>query len=254
MDANIMIPRDIVAPCLYNHLGYGNLDAPVWFVGVEEGGAEIWRSETLTLKQSLRLRASYHLAMDLRHVWEDLYRIPLQSWKGATTWRFIAAYILAVQGHRPDGACVRQYVFIDKLLGRSDGDHFLCELMPLPKRAKGQIDPYQDIWATDRQYRQAVAPRRLQLLLQTLNRHPGVRLLICYERDAVKLLLGSLSADRVAHWTLRRQQYTLWLCSLPPSRQLYILHTPFFGQGQISYQGVWESTQRLAQLLPGMTL
>jgi hypothetical protein len=248
-----MTTRDIVEPCLYNHLGYGNLNGPVWFIGVEEGGAEIWRSKTLTLEQSLRLRATYQLAMDFRHVWEDLYRISLESWKGATTWRYVAAYILAFQGRQPDTLSVRQYVFGDKRLGRLDGDHFLCELMPLPKRAKGQIDPYHDIWASDHWYRQEVAPGRPRLLLQTLNQHPGARLLVCYERDAVKLLLDSLSAHRVAQWTFRRQHYTLWLCSLPPSREVYIVHTPFFGQGQISYDGIWESTQRLVELLPGMT-
>jgi hypothetical protein len=248
-----MTTRDIVDPCLYNHLGYGNLDAPVWFIGVEEGGAEIWRRETLTLEQSLHLRATYQIAMDFRHVWEDLYSIPLHSWKGATTWRFIAAYILALQGHRPDASSVRRYVFHDKLLGRLEGDHFLCELMPLPKRAKGQIEPYQHIWATERRYRQEVAPGRLRLLVQTLQEHPSTRLHVCYERDAVELLWNSLSTARLAQWTLiKGQRYTLWACSITPSRKVYLLHTPFFGQGQISYHGIWESTQRLTKLLPAM--
>jgi hypothetical protein len=52
-----------VKPCLYNRPGYGNLDGPLWFVGVEEGGAEVWRYQTLTLEESLRLRAGYRLAM-----------------------------------------------------------------------------------------------------------------------------------------------------------------------------------------------
>jgi len=47
-----MISWDLVEPCLYNFLGYGNLDSPVWFIGVEEGGAEVWRKETLTLEDS----------------------------------------------------------------------------------------------------------------------------------------------------------------------------------------------------------
>jgi hypothetical protein len=250
-----MATRDVVEPCLYNHLGYGSLDAPVWFVGVEEGGAEIWRYQTLSLEESLRLRARYQLAMDLRYVWEGLYRIPLESWKGATTWRFIAAYVLALQCHRPDGASVQRYVFADKLLGRLDGEHFLCELMPLPKRWKGRIEPYQDIWPTDGRYRQDIAPGRLRLLVQTLEEHPDVRLLVCYERDAVKLLRESLAADHVADWTLMKgQRYTLWVFSVAPSREVYVLHTPFFGQGQISYGGIWESTQSLVELLPGMRL
>ena len=77
-----MTTWDIIEPCLYNHLGYGNLDDPVWFIGVEEGGVRVWRYETLILEENLHLRAQYDLAVDFRYVWEDLYRIPLESWRG----------------------------------------------------------------------------------------------------------------------------------------------------------------------------
>lgn len=37
--------EQLVRSCLYNWLGYGNINAPVWFLGIEEGGAEIWRNK-----------------------------------------------------------------------------------------------------------------------------------------------------------------------------------------------------------------
>jgi len=35
--------------------------------------------------------------MDFRHVWEDLYNIPLSSWTGPNVWRY-AAFILEFEG------------------------------------------------------------------------------------------------------------------------------------------------------------
>jgi hypothetical protein len=36
-----MINPTLIQSCLYNWLGYGILNGMVWFVGMEEGGAEI---------------------------------------------------------------------------------------------------------------------------------------------------------------------------------------------------------------------
>ena len=66
----------LVRSCLYNWLGYGNPNGVVWFVGTEEGGAEIWRIPTQTLEQSLMKRSTFSLAMDFREVWENQYQIP----------------------------------------------------------------------------------------------------------------------------------------------------------------------------------
>ena len=41
----------LVPSCLYNWLGYGNPNGQVWFIGTEEGGAEIWRQQTKTLEE-----------------------------------------------------------------------------------------------------------------------------------------------------------------------------------------------------------
>jgi len=63
--------EDLVRSCLYNWLGYGNLNGKIWFIGTEEGGAEIWRQSTKTLEESLKLRSSYNIAMDFKTVWEN---------------------------------------------------------------------------------------------------------------------------------------------------------------------------------------
>ena len=37
--------QKLVRSCLYNWLGYGNLNGETWFIGTEEGGADIWRQK-----------------------------------------------------------------------------------------------------------------------------------------------------------------------------------------------------------------
>jgi hypothetical protein len=50
--------KDLIDKCLYNWIGYGNYNGDVWFIGMEEGGAEIWREgiATLTLEELEPLR------------------------------------------------------------------------------------------------------------------------------------------------------------------------------------------------------
>ena len=101
------VTREQVAPCLYNWLGYGNLNSPWWFMGTEEGGAEIWRKQKMTgqpdlsIAESLRLRSGFALSMDFPKVWEELYGLPLERFKGATVWRYVAAMLFALEGKDP---------------------------------------------------------------------------------------------------------------------------------------------------------
>lgn len=46
-----MVSESLVKSCLYNWIGYGNINSPIWFIGIEEGGAEIWREKTQTLEE-----------------------------------------------------------------------------------------------------------------------------------------------------------------------------------------------------------
>lgn len=238
-----MITRQDVEPCLFNFLGYGNPNGKVWFMGTEEGGAEIWRFGTVSLLESLQFRSKFLLAMDFRHVWEDLYRIPLESFKGPATWRFMAAFLLSFQNIRPTTVNISQYIFYDKNLGSLTSDHFLCEFMPLPKPEKESIQPYETVWKSNDQYQREVGPKRIQLLLQTLQDKPDVKLIISYDRGIVNRILQSTESNKEWDWSFKQQTYSLWKLQISPRRHLYLLKTPFFGQGQISYEGIWEVAQ-----------
>ena len=150
---------------------------------------------------------------------------------------------------------MQRYVFEDKLLGPLHGDHFLCELMPLPKPDKCRIEPYGAIWPSVQQYRRQVAPARRRLVLDTLKNHSGVEAIVTYERDIEDLFLKGLDAERLTHWTLfKGQHYVLWRLCLGHDRVINLLQAPFFGQGQVSYQGIWESVRRLVEFGAGKRL
>jgi len=231
--------RKSIEPCLYNFLGYGNLNGSTWFLGAEEGGAEIWRFSKLTVDESLSLRSQFKLAMDFRHVWEDLYGIPLDNFKGPTTWRYMAAFLLSMQGITPDTESVRRYVFEDKKLGSLEGDHFMCEFMPLPKPFNDSMEPYCSIWNATKQYKQEVAPKRLEIINEVLQKNKDIKLIISYDKHATVQLLHGFYYEKAREWIiLNKQRYYLWLLKKDETRKVYLLQTPFFGQGQISYAGI----------------
>jgi hypothetical protein len=105
-----MLSESLIRSCLYNWLGYGNVNGEIWFIGTEEGGAEIWRNEIQTLESSLTIRSKFSIAMDFKCVWEDLYKVPLKSFRGASVWSYMA-YLLLCMEAKPDSNLIRDYIF-----------------------------------------------------------------------------------------------------------------------------------------------
>jgi len=122
----------------------------------------------------------------------------------------------------------------------------MCEFMPLPKPGKGSIEPYDSIWHTPAQYKQEVAPKRLQMINETLQKNKAVKWIISYDRDATAQLLRGARSEKAGEWAiLEKQRYYIWRLNINGAREVYLLQTPFFGQGQISYAGI----QLIAQVM-----
>lgn len=176
-----MVNENIIRSCLYNWLGYGNMNAQIWFMGMEEGGAEIWRHGTHSLETSLLTRSQFKLSMDFRHVWEDLYHIPLDNFvnrRGSlTTWHFMAAFLLSLEGLLPETNKIREFVFKNKNIGRLDGEHFLCEFLPLPRSSNNSIEDYSFVWNSNTDYIKEVGPNRFKLIKDTLILNKAVKVL-----------------------------------------------------------------------------
>lgn len=128
------------------------------------------------------MRSQFTLTMDFRVVWEDIYDIPLETFKGPCVWRYMAAFLLSLKGEEVNSETVNDFVFGQKLLGKLDSDHFLCELLPLPKRSKNCIRDYQETWGSISSYHAEVLPRRFQLIRDTLKANVGVQLIVSYEQ------------------------------------------------------------------------
>lgn len=126
----------------------------------------------------------------------------------------------------------------------------MCEFMPLPKTGKGSIEPYNTIWNTPENYKVEVAPKRTQLIVDTLQRNRNVKCIVSYDREATAYLLYDVKYLKAGEWViLKNQRYYLYNIILKQDRNLYLLQTPFFGQGQISYAGIHAVTQEIRSII-----
>lgn len=159
---------------------------PFGLLELKKEVAEVWRQKTQTLEESLFHRSRYNLSMDFKRVWEEIYHIPLESFKGPSVWRYMAAFLLSFKGKPINPANINRFVFLDKKLGGIKSDHFMCELLPLPKRSKESISDYDFIWSSAAKYRNEVMPKRLDLILDTMSHNEGIKVIISYEKLLTK--------------------------------------------------------------------
>jgi hypothetical protein len=178
--------------------------------------------------------------MDFKTVWEDIYGIPLHSFKGPCVWRYMAAYLLSSDGYELNQERINNYVFVEKKLGSSNSNHFMCELLPLPKRSKNDIQDYQSIWKTIKAYHREVIPRRFELIKDTIINNRNVLTIISYESLLSEKLLDYFSkrTNLESQWQYRKERYSLYRIDISNNRQIVLLTTPFFGNGCISYDGL----------------
>lgn len=153
---------------LLNFIGYGRLDAGVWFLGMEEaGGGEANLRSRLQFRPIMDCRDAHALLGITKHHWG---RKVIQK-----TWRGMCYVMLRLDGKSADRESIRNYQ-ADQL-GRSDGASLLCELMPIPKpnlASWGYEELIPQFISRD-QYYQAIKPRRIQYFRQLLAEHrPGI--------------------------------------------------------------------------------
>ncbi len=128
-----MLDDQLLETFMHGFYGYGNYQAPYWFIGMEEGGEatfediakqlEIWdawgRKELLDV-------AKFASAMDkkqMKRLYDD--HPSLQK-----TWRNLIRVFLTAEGRPADNETMRQYQ--KKSWGTEGGETCVVELMPLP--------------------------------------------------------------------------------------------------------------------------
>jgi hypothetical protein len=149
---------------LLNFVGYGTLDADVWFFGMEEAGGGEANIRTRLRFQTVEDCAEAHAMLGVRKLhWG---RRVIQR-----TWRGMCHIMLRLEGREPTRENIRDYQADH--LGRSHGRTLLTELMPIPKPAVSQWG-YEELipqFASRDDYYRQVRPRRIRYLQRLLSEH-----------------------------------------------------------------------------------
>lgn len=178
-----MLDSKLLGDFIDNFFGYGNLKAPVWFIGMEEGGG----SSEDELARRLR---TWHDEGHQRPLVADLAQFHVDFGDSTrfgdnpriqSTWGKLIRTLLVAQGIKPTTERVRQHQ--KAKLGRSDGDSALLELMPLPRPSMTEWDydtwsdcPELNSFAT---YEVSVRPKRIAAIRKLIAGH-APRVVIFY--------------------------------------------------------------------------
>lgn len=162
-----------------NFIGFGNIDAPVVFIGMEEG-----LKSPDDLLGDLLIRSTYETAvMDLKEAHSGIagterYFDP-DTAPRQPTWRVMADLMLRRGGEvNPNGNDRRRYRAL--YLGRADSSTLLTELLPYPHpKARDWLYERFGRYLTRSDYEQDMLPMRRELLRRTLALAPR-ELVVCY--------------------------------------------------------------------------
>ena len=162
-------------------IGYGRLDAPIVFVGMEEGLADV-----AALHSDLLRRSQFEQTMDVKQAHQgiaDGESLFTDSPRRQPTWRVMADLMLHFDGRKfssPKERSSARRAYRAKRLGRKDGDSMLTELLPYPHRNTGSW-LYGERFSGREAYTAAILPRRIKLLDDALSGHSR-KAIICYGR------------------------------------------------------------------------
>jgi len=125
-----MLNDQLLEAFITSFYGFGNYQAPYWFVGMEEGGKATY---TDIVKQ-LEIWDKWG-RKELIDVIEYAHEIGFTQWYGdrprlQSTWRNLIRVFLIAEGKPTDNETMRQYQ--KNSWGTKGGDICLMELMPLP--------------------------------------------------------------------------------------------------------------------------
>jgi hypothetical protein len=186
-----MLDPDLLLDYATKFYGYGDLSAPIWFIGMEEGGGgketvqkrlDVWyRRGRLTVEDL----ADYHEAMGVGHLTTGK-KVKLQS-----TWAKLIYFQLAAEGAHAEREAVRD--FQGSTWGRDASLTCVLELMPLPKRkaSSWEYDQWTEIpelWSRDLYFAHFAAKRA-----------QGLKELIQHYKPKVVVFYGK-SGGFSCHW------------------------------------------------------
>jgi len=164
-------------------IGYGRIDAPVVFIGMEEG-----LSDESALASDLALRSQFDPIMDLEKAHHGIANgeaLFSDSPTSQPSWRVMADLMLHFDGRTflsaEDRANARR-TYRAKDLGRENGNLLLTELLPYPNKNTGSW-LYADQFETREEYEDEILPGRVTLLRGVLTGSKRSAV-VCYGKGA----------------------------------------------------------------------
>jgi hypothetical protein len=154
-------------------IGFGRRDAPVVFVGMEEGLAD-----SAALDEDLALRSTYSTpVMDLKDAQNEV--ASAGGVPRSPTWDLMADLMVRRHGKALPTVADR-HSYRACRLGRCDGDTLLTELLPYPHpKASDWLYARFGRYATRAAYMAAMLPERVRLLQSILGGSKR-ELIVCY--------------------------------------------------------------------------
>lgn len=183
-------------------VGYGRIDAPVVFVGIEEG------LSSKQLEKNLQLRSGFEPVMDLAEAHKEMDGTEALFREVGTklqrTWRPMCDLMLRREGSRSTPpTLLERKTYQRKMLGRAGGETLLAELLPYPN-VKTTHWAYPSRFPSREKYVETVLESRIGLLAKILAGSKR-ELIVCYGksrwpdfRKLIAMMFGSFSAPWVA--------------------------------------------------------
>ena len=160
---------------LLNLIGYGTLDADIWFLGMEEAGGG---------ESNIRSRLKFRPVMDNAEA-HKMLGVTNLHWgrrKIQRTWRGMCYIMLRLEGNEPTTENIRTYQA--EKLGRDGGNTLLTEMMPIPKPKVHRWD-YEELipqYGSRKEYYRVVKPRRIELLRGMIEENQP-KVVMCYGKS-----------------------------------------------------------------------
>lgn len=223
------VGRDAIANIL-GFIGYGNLAAPLWFIGLEEG---LGGMDDADVAANLVARGRFDETMDLAQSHMTLvergrpYDLSQRD-RFTPVWLWMARFARAIEG-APDWQdleLAKEYV--RNRLGRSDGSTFLTYGSPIPEQG-----------LHTRQWTNLVRQTELEVQGLLDRRVARIRALIELHRPSIVICHGTSATGKyqsllpAMHW--RPIPGGGSFLAAQNERGLRGFITPFFGVGQMSF-------------------
>lgn len=168
-----MLNDQLLEAFIHGFYGFGNYQAPYWFIGMEEGGGDTFEAIAKQLEVWNRWGRK-----ELLDVAEFAREMDMTRWYGDSpklqpTWKHLMRVALTAEGQPSDKEAMRQYQ--KSIWGTERGNSCLLELLPLPAPSIASW-LYKDIstlpyLSSRKTYREYVVGSRIAHLRDRVNQH-----------------------------------------------------------------------------------